>query len=1002
MLNFNIKKVIRYSFLLYILIISNNSQAVTITLKPGAAAGKDAFLASGAPTINFSNHPELAATAWTCNDAPCNGRGLLQFDLSTIPVGAIITNARISLFAAPQPLVSLAGFPPMNGNNQSLLQRVTSAWNEGTVTWNTAPTITTTNQVVLTQSISSTQNYLNIDVKNMVQDMINNPASSFGFLLRLSTESFYTSMIFASSDNSNANLWPEITIEYTLPFTITTLPLSQSNYCRGSSATVSYTVSTSFNLGNVFTAQLSSSSGSFASPVNIGSVSSLTSGTISIVMPLSTAFGTGYRIRVVGSNPVSIGSDNGSNISFLDPDDNNLCTNDFCDAPTGNIVHSSVIVNDNNACTIDICDASIGILHISVAVDDNNVCTIDECNTSTGTISHTDIYTEDNNLCTTDGCNSVSGIFHNALNTDDNNPCTIDACNSLTGDISHTAANIDDQNACTADACNSSNGMITHVILNSDDDNACTFDGCDFVSGIYHNPVIVNDNNECTIDGCDVLNGVYHIQVNRDDNNACTNDACDPLLGVLHFAINVDDENYCTLDYCDTQTGVYHVPVFIDDGIACTVDACNTQTGIISHTDDTPYFIVSTDQILCYGGTACITISAAGGLPPYLGTGTFCGYTAGTYILEIIDSRGCVATSQVSIEQPPKFSLFVTSTPSGCNGNDGTATCTGSGGTNPVNCVWMPGGQTGHTATNLSPGNYLVTCTDANGCTATATVVVGSSGSVPTPPAAINGPSGVCAKQSGVVYCALNPDPLATSFIWTLPPGVSAVGAANGSCITLKFTTKFKGGFICVRAVTSCGTSVAVCQNISLINKRPVTPGGISGPSSLCPNQSATYSILPVPGATSYLWSGENMSILSGQGTQTILAVSSAGFLSGKIKVRSVNCKGSSAERKLNLSILPSCRVNASSTSKSKSDNELSVFPNPAGDFVTITIPSTASEKTVIRITDLTGKTVYLDELRGQDTTINYGLKVSLFSRGIYILSVQNESINKSVRLILE
>ena len=199
--------------LILILSISISSYSNTITLKPGPSTGNDAYLDQNTPNTNYGNHLELSATSWDCS-FQCNVRGLLQFDLSSLPVGSIITNARLSLFAASTPLVSLPGFQPMNGNNQSILQRVTSSWNENTVTWNTTPTATTQNQVILSQSNSPVQDYLNIDVKNIVQDMINNPASSFGFLLRLSTELPLNSMIFASSDNSFSALRPEITIEY--------------------------------------------------------------------------------------------------------------------------------------------------------------------------------------------------------------------------------------------------------------------------------------------------------------------------------------------------------------------------------------------------------------------------------------------------------------------------------------------------------------------------------------------------------------------------------------------------------------------------------------------------------------------------------------------------------------------------------------------------------------------------------------------------------------------
>jgi len=68
--------------------------------------------------------------------------------------------------------------------------------------------------------------------------------------------------------------------------------------------------------GNVVTAELSDASGSFASPVTIGSVSATSSGTINAVIPAGTPAGTGYRIRVRASMPLIVAADNGSNITI--------------------------------------------------------------------------------------------------------------------------------------------------------------------------------------------------------------------------------------------------------------------------------------------------------------------------------------------------------------------------------------------------------------------------------------------------------------------------------------------------------------------------------------------------------------------------------------------------------------------------------------------------------------------------------------------------------------
>jgi hypothetical protein len=87
-----------------------------------------------------------------------------------------------------------------------------------------------------------------------------------------------------------------------------------SPICRGSEIQIPFTLNDPVNSGNVFTAQLSDANGSFANAVNIGSLSSIEDGVIDATIPLSAIEGAGYRIRVISSNPVQLGSVNPNNL----------------------------------------------------------------------------------------------------------------------------------------------------------------------------------------------------------------------------------------------------------------------------------------------------------------------------------------------------------------------------------------------------------------------------------------------------------------------------------------------------------------------------------------------------------------------------------------------------------------------------------------------------------------------------------------------------------------
>ena len=97
-------------------------------------------------------------------------------------------------------------------------------------------------------------------------------------------------------------------------------------------------------------------------------------------------------------------------------------------------------------------------------------------------------------------------------------------------------------------------------------------------------------------------------------------------------------------------------------------------------------------------------------------------YDSGVFI----DFLDCVNTMTVA----------TTSTPSGCSGNNGSATANVSAGFPPYTYTWNTTPvQTTATATGLAPGTYTVTVDDAGACTPpiTQSVIVGSSGSATTP-----------------------------------------------------------------------------------------------------------------------------------------------------------------------------------------------------------------------------------------------------------------------------
>jgi len=198
---------------LILMVFSSSAFAqTTLILRPNAAAGKDVNITSGGPTINYGTNDQITALAWTNSSTPVTARTLIDFDLSSLPANALVTSAVLTLYFNPD----APSLYQNQGANAMWIQRVTSTWNENAVTWNTMPTVTTTNRVSVPASTSVTQNYT-IGITQLIKDIRANPTTSYGLMMSLQTETSYKSVMMSSSDHINVALHPKLEITYIIP-----------------------------------------------------------------------------------------------------------------------------------------------------------------------------------------------------------------------------------------------------------------------------------------------------------------------------------------------------------------------------------------------------------------------------------------------------------------------------------------------------------------------------------------------------------------------------------------------------------------------------------------------------------------------------------------------------------------------------------------------------------------------------------------------------------------
>jgi hypothetical protein len=269
-------------------------------------------------------------------------------------------------------------------------------------------------------------------------------------------------------------------------------------------------------------------------------------------------------------------------------------------------------------------------------------------------------------------------------------------------------------------------------------------------------------------------------------------------------------------------------------------------------------------------------------------------------------------------------------------------------------------------------------------------------------PDPISGPStGVCGA-AGVVYSTAG-SANATSYLWTVPAGVTIKAGQGTNSITVDISGSFGTGSITVQGVNDCGPGAS--RNLS-IQAKPFINGSISGSQSVCPGAvGVPYSIVTVSGATAYTWTPPGGSLVSsGQGTKNVLLnYGSTEATNQSMAVRASNSCGVSNAKTLGGITISStfCGTRLSNT-----DPEIRIGfglrPNPVRDLVLLDIRLQEAAKLTLRITDVTGRLVYTEQIELQAGAHTIHRDFSDLPSGIYAITLTSPVGNARQMVLVE
>ena len=417
-----------------------------------------------------------------------------------------------------------------------------------------------------------------------------------------------------------------------------------------------------------------------------------------------------------------------------------------------------------------------------------------------------------------------------------------------------------------------------------------------------------------------------------------------------------------------------------------------------------------------FDGKAAAIVS--GGVKPYFykwSTGSIYaleeGLAAGVYSVTVTDINGCVQVEPVIVNNigGPVPAIQSVTGVSCLNQNDGAISVTVSGGNGPYTYSWSPGGQVTSAITGLVPDEYKVNVTDKNGC-----VGVNFAKIVQDPPDV----NPIClvtvdtaTGKNMVVWEKLNTDEVdyyviyrETSLEWIYQPvGISDV-ADTAIFIDPVADPTIRSWRYKLSVVDECGMESALSQHHKTMHL--TINLGIDGRINLIwdhyegfdVNQYKVWRYTAQGGweniqdMPANLTSYTDMSPPTEDLTYYIEVVKEDPCSLPDLKAGTLNSSKSNRQS----------RLKGTGTGDLFEQHNLSIYPNPGNGVFNISLEQVDSENIEVKVYDLSGKLVYVNEFVNVPSRFEGSIDLSGYAPGVYHIHMKTSNALFHRALIIE